>query len=304
MNNLGSVLSADTIKALDNVKKVRHARMAAYRLPVEPGRITFSALDPKGDGSRQPYKTSFVWGPSTNMKNITTLEDLSKCAEATTIKFVPFVITHDGKIQNGGLMPDPMVKTKCSNCNLEFTMTQTSFTTIKRRNVAYCQSCNTNGTPVNKCQLVFSGIVEDRVDNKILQAMSDCLGYESKTAVEEFTPNVYGVFAKGDAPGSSSGWEYSHVEEELVKRYDTLGMEIRPLKFLQDLYTKSSSNGRYFTWKKGVPKLTNLVVAANPINIGWFDNEELSKYPFSHEEGRANGFYCNFPRPSRRDSLV
>lgn len=303
MNNLESMLPADTIKALDTVAKTRHARMAAYRLPIKPGRATFSALDPNEDGSGQPYKTSFVWGPNTNTTGVKTPEDLLMCAEATTIKFMPFTITSDGKIHNGGLMPDPIVKAQCKNCKLEFTMTQTAFFAIRRKDTAYCQACEKTVSP-KKCRLLFNGVVEDHVDREMLKAMFDCQSYESKTPVHEFVPNVYGVFNKGNAPGSSAGWEYTAAEEELVRRYGVLGMEIRPLKFLQDLYTECVNNGRQYSWKKGIPNLRNLIVSANEINIGWFDNEELSQYPFNPENSRVNGFYCNLPLPGLKDSLV
>ena len=295
LGSLDNVVS----KALKDVDiENKGYRIAAYRLPIQEGKMTFSALDPIGDGSRQAWKTSFMWGPRQG-EDTKDKTQLKKRLQAVTMKFTPFQVSVDGKIHGGGFAPDRTYRMTCRNCRAPFDMTQTAKLVVRSKNQDYCQSCHKKGVPKNRCKLDESEVLPCPQDKQVIEPMYCSLDYPEESDINLFVPKVYGVFNKGEAPGSSAGWQYDEQEQAIVDRYADIGMEIRPLKFLRDLYTGKKNRGKKrgsrTVWKKGVPHLQNLVVAGNAINVAWVSDNDLKSWPF--DNSRDAGWNMRFPRP-------
>jgi len=293
MNNhldLGSIESVIDAALAKCTKTIN--RMAAYRLPIQKGRITFSAMDPKGDGSERAWKTSFMWGPKQG-DNVKSEEHLQSKVYPVTMKFTPFKVTKDGRIHSGGFMPEQTFRMVCNNCSAPFEMTYTARQVVHNKGKDFCEGCANKKVSKSKCRLKEAEVLPCPTDDTLLHPMYAMMEESIEPNLAAFTPQVYGVFHRGEAPGSVTSW--SEQEEELVERYSDISMEVRPLKFLKDIYTKNK-NGKT-VWKSGVKNLQNLVVSGNPINIAWLSEEDSSGWPF--KLSKAADWRLMFPKPNK-----
>jgi hypothetical protein len=270
------------------------ARLVGYKLPIKPGKITFSAIDPLGDTSRRPFKTSLVWGQSSNC-GLYLPDKLLEVSQVTTMKFLPFKISYDGTIKGGGFFADQFKKLVCVKCKKEMQVSNNKYTAIKRNNKSYCQDCINKGVKKEACFLRYAGEIPGPVDKETIEEMCK-QEYEGVTNPLGLIPQVYGVFKNGEAPGAAESMSWLEEEIELVNRYKAIGREIRPLKFLSDLYSGSGANGRR-VWN-AIPSLEDLIVHGTPVVTQWVSDKEIGQCPFSKGGRYRAGYSCKLPKPS------
>jgi len=292
-NNIGNIgdLIDSAIKEKLNTSTL--ARLVGYKLPIKAGKMTFSAIDPLGDGSRRAFKTSLVWGQASTNENYSA-ERLRKSAYITTMKFVPFKIGYNGVITGGGFISDQPKRLACNRCKKEVTVTAKKYTVIKRYKQNFCQACLDKKVNKNNCFLVYVAEVPGEPDKETINDMITQT-YEDVTNPLGLVPQVYGVFQHGAAPGSADNIAWLEEEQELVSRYAAIGREVRPLKFLSDLYAEASKNGQK-RWKP-IPNLEDLVVAGSPVVTQWVAASELRFCPFSKGGRHKAGYACRIPKP-------
>lgn len=289
IGNIGDVID----KAIaEKISTSNTARLVGYKLPIRPGKVTFSAIDPLGDNSRRPFKTSLVWGQASTSEGYLP-EQLLGIAQVTTMKFLPFKIGYDGTISGGGFFADQPKKLVCNKCKKELQVSNNKYTAIKRSKRNYCQTCLDKGVKKSTCFLRYAGEIPGPADKETIQEMCT-QRYEGVTNPLALIPKVYGVFKHGEAPGGSISW--LEEELELVGRYASIGREIRPLKFLSDLYTGTGENGNR-VWKP-IPNLEELIVAGEPVVTHWVSDKETGFCPFSKGGRYRMGYSCKLPKPS------
>jgi hypothetical protein len=290
IGNIGDVLNAAIEKKMSTSDT---ARLVGYKLPIKPGKITFSGVDPLGDGSRRLFKTSLIWGQSSERGECLP-DKLMEVAQVTTMKFLPFKIAYDGTISGGGFFPSQPKKLQCNKCRKEIQVSSRKYSIIKRDKKNYCQDCLNKKISKNVCFLRCIGEIPGRPDTDTVEEMCK-QQYGGSTNPLKLIPAVYGVFKKGEAPAPLDR-EWLEEEMELVNRYETIGREIRPLRFLSDLYTESSTHGKRY-WKP-IPKIEDLVVSGSPIVTQWVSDKEIKFCPFSKGGKFRAGYMCKLPKPS------